>query len=208
MSRFLIMPLISLICFFQQTNCEEVKPNKKPTDEQRAKVKVGDYVIYAYSTKSVPQSNIDGEYHVKSSVTAVKDDTFTLVVEIVKGTPPKGTPRKSEYPGQQMANIPEIPDFYSNKKVGEKKKESKIGSTILRDTDKQIIISNSKLICKNFKITWDMTNGHASELLWLCPPEFPITVTLKTKTEFNLVVKGKAIKITQLEELVEFGRLK
>ncbi len=181
-------------------------PRKAPTAAQRARVKVGDHLLYDMRMQC-PALGMDSSFQAKLAITVLTaDDEVTVVQHIVKGAPPPGTPMKSENSGP----LAELED-YSDYEIGKGRPMDMGGAacTRLREADEVLTVGGKKLTCMVLKTEGDLPNGvgHILSRAWYCVAEIPFSSVVKLKTEQTMALPngGKATMINT-QELIEWGR--
>lgn len=182
------------------------EPVRQATAEQRARVRVGDYLIVAQRMKC-PEMGMDFEVQVKLTVTALEADGFTLVQEIVKGTPPPGTPPKTE----SRVPLAELEEF-SGYEVGRSRKIPAGSAKVsrMREPDQTLTVAGKKLECLVLKTEGEIPGvGRIASRFWYCPAEIPILSVVKSEEEQTTILpNGATAKLTRSQELLEWGRKK
>jgi hypothetical protein len=180
------------------------KPVQKITAEQRARVRIGDFLVVSMRLKC-PEMGLDQDYHSKLSVSALGADDYTLVQEIVKGTPPPGTPMVSE----SRVPLANLEDF-SGYEVG-KSQESQDGElkvVEIREPDETLTVAGKKLSCLVMKTEGSLPGGQSIvSRTWTCPAEVPIHSLVKIEAEQTITLPdGATVKVLQTMKLIEWGR--
>lgn len=182
------------------------EPERIVTAAQRARVRVGDFVVMAMKT-AAPAMGINIDCQVKSTVTAIKGDTYTTTMEVIKGTPPPGQPLKSTLDGH-MADL-EVPDDMEIGKPREEKSET-ITNTIERLPDETLEVGGKKIECIVTKMDGTLAGGAGTvggKLYFSKSPDVPISGMVKMEVVQNMALPtGAKAEVKNALTLVEWGR--
>lgn len=182
------------------------EPERTVTAAQRARVRVGDYLIHAVRVVAPPMGmNLD--FQVKMSVTAIKGDTYTLAVEVVKGTPPPGQPAKESVEAQ-MADLESFADWEIGK-AREEKAEA-ITATSVRLPDETLEIGGKKVECLVIQMNGTLPGGAGTVAgkHYVCKSaDVPISGMVKLESVQNMAMPtGAKVELKSSRTLVEWGR--
>lgn len=179
------------------------KPVKIPTAAQRARVKVGDFVIYS-NELTAPALGMNTKFKEKATVTAVQGDEFTVVSEIVEGAPPPGAPKRSEAKGA----IADLEDYSAFVK-GETKdiKQGAMNVKQKRLEDEAAEVGGKKLECIVVETSLELPGGSGSaKAKLLMSASVPISGAVKLEsTQIMNMPGGAKATIVRKQDLVDWG---
>jgi photosystem II stability/assembly factor-like uncharacterized protein len=181
-------------------------PVPKATAEQRALVRVGDFTLTTHALRGPKLLGLDLEWQVKQTITAVAEDTCTMVTEVVKGQPPAGLggaePVEREVPiaalfgaenrphvGMQVGETRELPDGPD------------VTVKMTREANEIVEVKGVKLDCVVVTtVAVEAKGGTSASKEWHCPARIPIQGLVKAEHTLPLQLPGglaAAMKSTQ-----------
>lgn len=179
------------------------EPVKTPTAAQRERLHVGDFAVYTLRQQAAAVG-LNTQCRIKRTITAIDGDRFTLLNEVLEGTPPPGTPPRWE----EKHAIADVED-YSDLAVGATRTEKSAGAsyTTQRKPDEALTVKDTKLDCVRTGSEAELPNGAGHHLFeqWLCGATVPVFGVVKSVSRQTLP-GGQEQQIVRTEELVDWGR--
>lgn len=191
------------------------RPIPKATPEQRARVRVGDSTLVTHGMKAAA-IGMNSEWQMRMSITAVKDDTATVVTELVKGKPPAGirVPRRSEDEipiAYLAANEPDLQagETRADKEPADDEGKVQMKVTRTREPDETVEVGGAKLTCRVVKTAQELPGGQKLEAKeWRCPEQVPFGGIVKSESQMPIGIPGGGVAATMTvsQRLDEFTR--
>lgn len=186
----------------------------KATPAQRARIRVGDSTLVTHAMRAAVLG-MNHEWQVRTSITEVKEDTCTVVRELVKGKPPAGMGirRRSEdeIPIAFIAVDEPVPDVGATREEeapADEEGKTKMKLTRSREPDETLEIGGAKLVCTVMKTIQSLPGGPTLEMReWRCPGQVPFDGVVKSVASEPIELPGGgAAAMTFSQVLDEFTR--
>ncbi len=177
-------------------------PVPKATAEQRARFHVGDFMLVTYAMRGPKALGLNFEWQVKTSITAMTEDTVTLVHEVVKGQPPPGAGSRREEAEVPIAMLADDEaELHRGMKVGESREEpagldEKTKQQISREPDEAMEVNGTRLECVVVKTVIDVPGvGKVESKTWCCPDRVPFGGVVKSESTQPIGLPGVAAAV-------------
>lgn len=178
---------------------------KGPTKAQLERVQVGAVAVYEVNLDA-PAMNMKINYHQEQKISAVTASGYTIDFQVVKGTPPAGSPTKGSAQAVFDGGID-----YSTWKVGDKEDQSdKSGkSTRTRLPDEPVRVGEKSLDCIVIDVTAQTADGANSvrTKYWFAKStEVPAAGIVRQDTLQETEGPQGKIRLTQTLTLLSYRR--
>lgn len=188
----------------------ESTPPPKPvakvaTPAQRERVHVGDFLTYQMTTTAIALG-VNFDYQLKMTVTAIVGDEYTILSEVIKGTPPPDLEKKSE----SKSSMADLDDFSKIPKIGKVKEESNNGNTFKTEhlSNELIEINGKKIDCLVISVEGDLSGqGVIKTKQWYCITGLPISGLYKNEMVQTMAMPNGGIAVVKgKQELIDWKR--
>ena len=178
---------------------------KGPTKAQRERIRVGDRSLFEMQVDA-PAMNLSSRFEKEEKISAVGPAGYTVQVEVVKGEPPPGMPKKGTV---EMAFADMID--YGTWKVGETKEEADKTAKVRRTrlADEQVAFGDRMLDCLVVQSRVEATGGGITVTTknWFAKStEIPGLGFVKEETTQEMAAPQGKISITQSTRLLSVER--